>query len=236
MRVSSPSATISTSASCSRRRPPRILRDRRPRWSSRRRRCRKPFIADQVDHAAEALLLADRRLDATQERPNFFWSWSITRPPSAFSRSIRLTTIIRGRPNSSATFQPSRSGPRRRRRRRRRDGRVGGAHRADHLRHEDAVAGRVDQVDLVLLPLERSHREADRDLPFDLLGVEIGRCRAVVDATEAVDRARLVKERRDERRLPDAVVAGDGHVTDGGCGILFHAGSPLARCLKRPAL
>jgi hypothetical protein len=88
----------------------------------------------------------------------------------------------------------------------------------------------------VFLPLERRHREADRDLPFDLFGIEIGRRRAVVDATEAVDRARLVKKRRDEGRLPDAVVAGYGHVTNGGCGILFHAVSPLARSLKRPAL
>ncbi len=42
---------------------------------------------------------------AMQTRPNLFRSWSMTRPPSAFSRSIRLTTTRRGRPSSSATFQ-----------------------------------------------------------------------------------------------------------------------------------
>jgi len=41
----------------------------------------------------------------TQLRPNFRESWSMTRPPSARSRSIRFTTIMRGRPSSSATFQ-----------------------------------------------------------------------------------------------------------------------------------
>ncbi len=42
---------------------------------------------------------------ATQLRPNFLTSWSTTRPASARSRSIRLTTTTRGSPSSSASFQ-----------------------------------------------------------------------------------------------------------------------------------
>jgi hypothetical protein len=76
--------------------------------------------------------------------------------------------------------------------------RVGGPEAADHLGDEDAVARGVDQVELSLLPLERGDREADGDLPLDLLGVEIRQGAAVLDAAEAGNRVCLVKERGDE--------------------------------------
>ncbi len=96
---------------------------------------------------------------------------------------------------------------------------------ADHLGHEDPVAGRVDEVDLLLLPLERRDRERNRDLPFDLLRVEVGRRVAVLHAPEARRRARFVEEGGNERRLADAVVADDGDVVDGGSGVDLHSGA-----------
>ncbi len=100
--------------------------------------------------------------------------------------------------------------------------RVRGAQAAEHLRDEDSVARRVDQVDLLLLPLERRDREPDRDLPVDLLGVEVCRRVAFLDAAEPRRGAGLVEQRGDERRLSDAVVPHDGDVVDGGRGINLH--------------
>ena len=95
---------------------------------------------------------------------------------------------------------------------------------ADHLGDEDPVAGRVDEVDLLLLPLERRDRERNRDLPLDLLRVEVGRRVAVLHAPEARRRAGFVQEGGNERRLADAVVADDGDVVDGGSGVNLHSG------------
>ena len=60
-------------------------------------------------------------------------------------------------------------------------GEVGHPQRGLHVADEVGVAGGVDQVDLVALPLERGERERQREAPLLLLGVEVGDGGAVLD-------------------------------------------------------
>ena len=105
MRESSPSATISTSASWSVAASAANSSGIGPSMVFPESSVRKPFIPIRSIAPRKPFSLPMGASTQTQERPNFVWIWSITRPPSAFSRSIRLTTIIFGRPNSSATCQ-----------------------------------------------------------------------------------------------------------------------------------
>ena len=182
MSASSPSATISTSFSCSSlARPARSVGDRavrracRPRWRWASIRTRS--IVPRKAFSSPTGIWSD-----TTSRPNFFWSDSITRSKEARSRSIRLTTKRTGRANSAANFQAfsvwtSTPG----------DGvehdqrRVGGGHGGPRLRREDAVARGVQEVDPDV-PVDRvGAGEVDRDLALDLLAVEVGRAGALVD-------------------------------------------------------
>ena len=86
------------------------------------------------------------------------------------------------------------------------DGGVGGRRAAHHLADEVEVAGRVDEVDAVALPLERQRRQRDRVGPPVLFLVEVGDGVAVLDAAEAVDRARGEQHRLTEHRLPRPAV------------------------------
>src|SRR2546427_796834 len=79
---------------------------------------------------------------------------------------------------------------------------------------EIAVPGRIDQVDPVTLPVAVRQRRVDRDLPLDLVGVEVGGGRAVVHAAQARHGAGGEQHGLDERRLADAAVPDDADVPD----------------------
>ena len=59
----------------------------------------------------------------------------------------------------------------------------------EKVAHEVGVPRDVEDVDLVAFVLEGGQRQRERDPPLDLLGVEVGGGRAVLDAAVAVDGA-----------------------------------------------
>ena len=91
---------------------------------------------------------------------------------------------------------------------------LGDAQRRARLGQEVRVAGRVDQVDLGLLPLGERERRQQADLALDLVGVEVGDRGALVDAAEPVHGAGVEEQRGDERRLAAAAVPDHGDVAD----------------------
>jgi hypothetical protein len=76
------------------------------------------------------------------------------------------------------------------------------------------VARRVDQVDPVALVVAVSDRGVDRDLPLDLVGIEIGGGAAVVDLAQPIDRAGGEQHRLHQRGLADTPVPHDPDVAD----------------------
>ena len=93
---------------------------------------------------------------------------------------------------------------------------VGGLERGGDVADEVGVAGRVEQVDLVAVELERRERERHRDPAALLLGIEVADGRAVLDPAQAGDRAGDEEQRLGQRRLPGAAVPDEGDVADLG--------------------
>ena len=118
--------------------------------------------------------------------------------------------------------RPRRRRPARRRRR--------AARRA--RRQEIAHARRVDQVDLLLVPLGVGEAGRQRVLPRDFLFVEIGDGRAVVDLAEAIDHAGIGEDGRGELCLAGAAVSDERDVSDAGGVVDLHNGVPLDGSLK----
>ena len=108
------------------------------------------------------------------------------------------------------------------------DGRVGHAQGGLHVADEVGVAGRVDDVDLGVPPLDGGHAGADGDAPLDLVRVEIGDGVAFVDPAQAGGGLGVEEERLRQRRLPRTAVREQADVADAIGGILFHG---ALRCL-----
>jgi hypothetical protein len=92
--------------------------------------------------------------------------------------------------------------------------RVGGAQGGLGFGEEDAVAGAVDEVDLVLLPGDVAGGEADRDLAVDFFGVEVGQGVAVFHPVEACRDSTCVEQGAYERGLTGVVVPSNSEVAD----------------------
>ena len=92
--------------------------------------------------------------------------------------------------------------------------RIGDAHGASRLHQEDAEAGRVQQIDLGVVPLDEGGRRGDRMLPFDLVLIEIRRGGAVVDAAQPGGGAGVEQELGNEAGLARVVMADQSHVPD----------------------
>ncbi len=104
---------------------------------------------------------------------------------------------------------------------------VGHAQGRDHLADEVGVAGRVEQIDLVVFVLERKQGSGQRQLAADLLVLEVGDRVAFFDLTHPVDGAGMEQERLAQRGLSAAAVRDQGDVADGvGCIVLHRAGDP----------
>jgi hypothetical protein len=91
---------------------------------------------------------------------------------------------------------------------------VGGAHALLGLGEEDAVAGTVDQVDLVVAPGDEAGGEADRDGALGLLGIEIGDGVAVFHPVQPGCDTPGVKKSADQGGLSSIVMAGNCDVAD----------------------
>ena len=93
---------------------------------------------------------------------------------------------------------------------------VGGLQRGGDVADEVGVAGRVEQVDLVAVELERRERERHRDPPPLLLGVEVADGVPSSTLPEAGDRAGGEQQGLGQRGLAGAAVADEGDVADLG--------------------
>ena len=89
---------------------------------------------------------------------------------------------------------------------------VGDADTTDDLPDKVHVAGSVDHIQLVALPLARNQRGIDRHIAAAFLVVPVRDRRAVVDTAQAVDRPRVEKHRLDQRGLARATVAQEHRV------------------------
>ena len=96
------------------------------------------------------------------------------------------------------------------------DGAGRGAQTVPRVVQEGRVAGRVDQVELVLPPRGMMQRRRDRALAAHLLGLDVEGRGAVVDAAEPVDGAGGEEERVGDRRLPGAALPHDDDVSQPG--------------------
>ena len=92
--------------------------------------------------------------------------------------------------------------------------RLAHAQRAQRVRHEARLAGRVQQVDLALLPLERAERRGDRHLARLLVGVGVRHGAVVGDRAQARVTPGLEQQRLVQRRLPRPSVTDEGDVAN----------------------
>ena len=88
------------------------------------------------------------------------------------------------------------------------------AERGERVGLEARVAGRVDEVDLPLVPLEVAERGRQRHLAAVLVVVPVGDRGRRFDGPEAVGGTRLEEHRLDQRGLPGAPVSDHGDVPD----------------------
>ncbi len=91
---------------------------------------------------------------------------------------------------------------------------VGHRQAGDRIALEAGITGRVDEVDLPVLPLGVRERGRERHLPALLVLVPVGDGVARLDGSEPVRSARLEEHRLHERRLPGPAVTDDGDVAD----------------------
>src|SRR5690606_4238140 len=93
------------------------------------------------------------------------------------------------------------------------------------LREEDAVAGAVEEVELVIAPGSVTGGQSDRNLAGDFFGVEVGDGVPVVDASETILGAAAVEQRARECRLAGVAVPRDRQVADSVRSGYLHPGS-----------
>ncbi len=104
--------------------------------------------------------------------------------------------------------------------------RVGHLQRGARIAQEVADPRRVDEVDLVLVPLGVGEAGRERVFAGDLFFVEVRHRRAVVDLAEAVDHPGIGEDGGDELRLPGSGVPDERGVPDGGGVVDLHGRIP----------
>src|SRR5581483_2452508 len=92
---------------------------------------------------------------------------------------------------------------------------------------EVAHAGRVDEVDLLLVPLGVGEAGRERVLAGDFFLVEVGDGGAFVDFAEAVHHAGIGEDGGGELRFSRTAVTDDGDVADAGGVVDLHNRWPL---------
>ena len=97
------------------------------------------------------------------------------------------------------------------------------SHCSGYVAVEIKEAGCIDQVDLGVLPLQRSKRHIDGNGTLDFFGVKIG-CGCIV--RETVDKPCIVKHSFGQSRFALSAVSEDADVADFIRGVEFHVCSP----------
>ena len=173
-------------------------------------------VRQQVGHTPERGLLADGQLERGHARPRRrACRSSRVRSKEARSRSSLLTKIMPGQPQVGGDL-PHVGGlhldPLDRAHHEHRQ--VGDGQRGGRLFGEVGVAGAVEEVDLVALPLDRGQGGRDRQAALVLLGFEVGDRGGVLDPAGPADGARQIQERFGQGGLAGPAVADQGHVAD----------------------
>ena len=187
--------------------------------------------ADQVDHARERLLGADGNLQR-DEPPLEPLGQRFERPEKVGALAVEPVDddgtgqIVLGRELPHALGLHLHAGDRVH------DdhGALDDAQPGARLGDEVAVSGHVDEVDPVVLVVAVRERDVEGDLPLDLVGVEVGGCRAVVDTAEPGHRTGREEQRLDQGGLAHAAVADEADVADPG-DVQRHALPPDGRPL-----
>ena len=102
---------------------------------------------------------------------------------------------------------------------------VGDAQRRARIAQEVRHARRVDEVDLVLVPLDVGEAAGEGVLAGDFFFVVVGHRRPVVHAAESVDGAGIEQQRGDELCLAGAAMTDEGDISDAGCVVDLHVGT-----------
>ena len=106
------------------------------------------------------------------------------------------------------------------------DGEVAHAQRRDHVTDEVGVSRRVDEIDLVVFPLERRHRQRQRQPAPLLFGVVVAYGGPLIDAAHASGDPGAMQQGLGQRRLAGAAVADKHHVADVRRRIALHHRPP----------
>ena len=101
--------------------------------------------------------------------------------------------------------------------------RVAKRHRSRDFAVEVEEARSVDQIDLGVLPFQRSKRHVDGNGTLDFFGIEVS-CRRIVRKT--IHETRIVKHGLRQSRFAFAAVSEDTDVANFVCGVEFHLCSP----------
>jgi hypothetical protein len=145
---------------------------------------------DEIDHAAEVLLFADRQLDRHDVLAELLLQ-GLQRARERRAVAIHLVhddearqrVLLRELPHLLRRhFHAGHAADQHRRR-------IGDAQSRLRFHHEDAEAGRVEKVDLRVLPLHVGHGAGDGVLALDLIRIEVRRGRPVLHPPHARDRA-----------------------------------------------
>ena len=170
---------------------------------------------DEVDHAVELVLAADRKLhrDALRREPRLE---RVERREEVGPLAVEQVHEDEAREAQllAAFPQPLRPHLDAHDARHRHDRALHHPERAQHVGLEAGLAGRVDQVDRAALPVEVRDRGRDRHLAPALLVVEVRDGRLLGDAPQPVHGARLEQQGLDERGLAGAAMADHGDVSD----------------------
>src|SRR5260370_533587 len=101
------------------------------------------------------------------------------------------------------------------------DGAVGCHERSLRVVDEDVVAGRIQHVDLLLVPLDGGDGGGDGDLALDLVVVKIRNRVAFIHPREAIGGARGVEETRGQARFARMSMADQADIPDVGAFVNF---------------
>ena len=172
---------------------------------------------DQVDHADERVLDADRQLQGQRHDVELLLQ-RVERPVEIGAGAVELVDEDDARHVVAVGQAPVGLALRLHARHALDDEHraVEHAQAAVHLDVEVDVAGRVDDVDAVVLPLARHRGGGDGDAALALLLHVVGRGVAVMHLADAVRNARVVQDALGRRRLAGIDMRGDPDIAELG--------------------
>ena len=172
-------------------------------------------VVQEIDHARQARLLADRQLQRGDARAELRLQL-VERPRERCALAVELVHEDRARqaallgelPRDLGLDLDALDG------RHDEQGEVGGLDRGGDVADEVGVARGIEQVHLVVFELEGRERERHRDGAALFLGVEVAHGRSVLDPAEAHDRPGVEEQGLGQRGLACAAVPDECDVAD----------------------